>query len=53
MARITYRNYAPLYVNERMTICVRQSEDAGGAWDVWVEGPEGGLAVKGTATMED
>lgn len=48
--RISYRNYAPLYVNEEMRVCVREVD--GRDWDVWVEGP-GGLAVKGTAEMED
>ncbi|KND92358.1 Hydroxyacyl-thioester dehydratase type 2, mitochondrial [Tolypocladium ophioglossoides CBS 100239] len=48
--RIAYRNYAPLYVDEEMRVCVR---DVGGRnWDVWVDGP-GGLAVKGTAEMDD
>ncbi|KAM5345347.1 hypothetical protein ACJ41O_011209 [Fusarium nematophilum] len=52
--RFTYRNYAPLYVNERMTIHLRRvSRDAGadGRWDVWIEGPEGGMAVKGSADV--
>ncbi|TWU73515.1 hypothetical protein ED733_002525 [Metarhizium rileyi] len=49
--RIEYRNHAPLYVGEEMTVCVRRP-DGGKSWDVWVEGPEGGLAVKGTAVME-
>ncbi|KAK7402809.1 hypothetical protein QQX98_011437 [Neonectria punicea] len=52
--RFTYRNHAPLYVNERMTISLRKISGAGetqGRWDVWVEGPEGGLAVKGTAEV--
>ncbi|KFG82041.1 hypothetical protein MANI_118075 [Metarhizium anisopliae] len=49
--RISYRNHAPLYVNEEMTVCVRKP-DNGGGWDVWVEGPEGGLAVRGKAVMD-
>ncbi|POR37885.1 Hydroxyacyl-thioester dehydratase type 2, mitochondrial [Tolypocladium paradoxum] len=48
--RIAYRNYAPLYVNEEMRVCARAVD--GRDWHVWVEGP-GGLAVKGTAEMED
>ena len=49
VSRVTYRNHAPLYVDEPMKICVRRLEkDEGKKWDVWVEGPEGGLAVKGT-----
>ncbi|UNI21332.1 hypothetical protein JDV02_007331 [Purpureocillium takamizusanense] len=57
--RIAYRNYAPLYADEPMTVCVRRPAAAGpgsssssSSWDVWVEGPDGGLAVKGTAEME-
>ncbi|KAH7243450.1 uncharacterized protein BKA55DRAFT_692615 [Fusarium redolens] len=52
--KFTYRNYAPLYVNERMSINIRKvSKDDGaeGRWDVWIEGPEGGMAVKGTADV--
>ncbi|KAI5459835.1 HotDog domain-containing protein [Mariannaea sp. PMI_226] len=52
--RFTYRNHAPLYVNEQMAISLRQVSSSGGKqgrWDVWVEGPEGGLAVKGTAEV--
>lgn len=70
VARISYRNYAPLYANEILSVCIRRAvagADAGGkaasgdaeslqkqqqTWDVWVEGPEGGLAVKGTAVIE-
>ncbi|KZZ87302.1 hypothetical protein AAL_08407 [Moelleriella libera RCEF 2490] len=55
VADITYRNYAPLYVDEIMTVCVGGAEDVAGSRvrHVWVDGPDGGLAVKGTATMED
>ncbi|KAM0419831.1 hypothetical protein ACHAPD_003395 [Fusarium lateritium] len=52
--KFNYRNYAPLYVNEGMSINVRRvSKDEGveGRWDVWIEGPEGGMAVKGTADV--
>ncbi|CVK94331.1 uncharacterized protein FPRN_10268 [Fusarium proliferatum] len=52
--KFSYRNYAPLYVNERMTINIRKvsKEDvAEGRWDVWIEGPQGGMAVKGTADV--
>ncbi|PGG98982.1 hypothetical protein GX51_06479 [Blastomyces parvus] len=49
---IEYRNLAPLFVEQEMRICAKQKgngETAGaGAWEIWVEGPEGGLAVKGT-----
>ena len=45
---ISYRNVAPLYATEEMTICLRDKQD--GNFDVWVENQEGGLSVKGTAT---
>lgn len=48
---ISYRNYAPLYVGDELSVCVRRSA-GDGSCDVWVEGPDGGLAVKGTAVME-
>ncbi|KAG5966009.1 hypothetical protein E4U58_002638 [Claviceps cyperi] len=51
-ARIIYRNFAPLYVGEPLRVCVREAEGEGRPWDVWVEGPDGGIAVKGTAVME-
>lgn len=48
---IRYSNLAPLYVDEEMKVCLRRTRPDGDelGWDVWVEGPEGGLAVKGTA----
>ncbi|KAL2019531.1 hypothetical protein VTK56DRAFT_9565 [Thermocarpiscus australiensis] len=49
---ISYRNLAPLYVDEQMKVCLRRTTRPGGAdlhWDVWIEGPDGGLAVKGSA----
>ncbi|KAL8771298.1 MAG: hypothetical protein Q9209_003203 [Squamulea sp. 1 TL-2023] len=41
---VAYRNIAPLYAEEEMTLCVRQKEEH--LWDTWIEGPMGGLAVK-------
>ncbi|KXX82249.1 Hydroxyacyl-thioester dehydratase type 2, mitochondrial [Madurella mycetomatis] len=48
---IRYSNLAPLYVDEEMKVCLRRTRPEGDelGWDVWIEGPEGGLAVKGTA----
>lgn len=51
VARFTYRNCAPLYVNEPLRVCVREARREGAPWDVWVEGPDGGIAVKGSAVM--
>ncbi|CAM1503018.1 Fc.00g077940.m01.CDS01 [Cosmosporella sp. VM-42] len=45
-----YRNFAPLYVGEALSICVRPVLE--GRWDVWVEGPHGGLAVRGSAVIK-
>ena len=47
---IQYRNLAPLYAEEDMRICVkRKTQDVlFGYWDVWIEGRDGGYAVKGT-----
>lgn len=46
---VEYRNLAPLYAEEQMKICVRRKtqETDGGSFDVWIEGKEGGYAVKG------
>lgn len=61
---IVYRNYAPLYVGEEMKVCVKpakrgavrngeeEEEEEDEEWDVWVEGPEGGLAVKGSVVID-
>jgi hydroxyacyl-ACP dehydratase HTD2-like protein with hotdog domain len=42
---IEYRNFAPLYAEEAMRICGRKRQN--GEWIMWVEGKEGGLAVRG------
>lgn len=54
---VGYRNVAPLYSGEELRVCLREkpetaaeSKDGERKWDVWVEGKEGGMAVKGTAT---
>ena len=47
---IKYRNMAPLYCDEEMRICgfKKKTSDPGSAYDVWIEGPTGGVAVRGT-----
>ena len=47
---IEYRNLAPLYCDEEMRICGKEKKmtDEGGVYDIWIEGPTGGVAVKGT-----
>lgn len=46
-----YRNLAPLYCDESMRVCVKKKKetDSGHVWDVWIEGPSGGMAVKALA----
>ncbi|KAF9883512.1 hypothetical protein FE257_003387 [Aspergillus nanangensis] len=44
---IQYRNIAPLYVDEALSICGRpKSSEDDAVWDVWIEGGNGGLAVR-------
>jgi hypothetical protein len=47
---IEYRNLAPLYCDEEMRICGMEKKTLqnGSVYDVWIEGPTGGVAVKGT-----
>ena len=51
---IEYRNLAPLYATEEMTVCGREMEDGkdGKRYEVWVEGVEGGMSVRGIAKVE-
>ncbi len=46
---IEYRNLAPLYAEEQMTISGRRRK--GGEWDIVVQGTHGGLAVRGLARI--
>lgn len=45
-----YRNFRPLYVGEELTVCVRRTErlEGRGSWEVWIEGVDKAIAVKGT-----
>ena len=49
MESIEYRNLAPLYCSEPIKLCGRQAGE--NKYDVWVETPEGGIAVKGNAKV--
>ncbi|KAH6622171.1 hypothetical protein C7974DRAFT_315100 [Boeremia exigua] len=58
MESIEYRNLSPLYCDEELRVCVKNKkrELTGNTWDVWIEGPTGGLAVKAvvrTVELED
>ncbi|KAI4244640.1 MAG: hypothetical protein L6R40_002844 [Gallowayella cf. fulva] len=49
---VAYRNLAPLYAEEEMTLCLRQKDEH--LWETWIEGPDGGLAVRASVrTAED
>ncbi|KAF2091115.1 hypothetical protein K490DRAFT_62436 [Saccharata proteae CBS 121410] len=55
--RIDYRNLAPLYCNEPVRLCGRRAPidpKSRDVWkyDLWVETPAGGIAVKATATVK-
>ena len=49
---IQYRNLAPLYAEEDMKICLKRKgkDHLHANWDVWIEGRDGGYAVKGAVT---
>jgi hypothetical protein len=46
---LKYQNLAPLYCDEEMRICIRESKtfDQRASYVIWIEGPTGGVAVKG------
>ncbi|KAL4760295.1 uncharacterized protein BDW70DRAFT_138143, partial [Aspergillus foveolatus] len=48
---ITYKNHAPLFVEEDMAICGKPKSTGDGSWDVWIEGKDGGTSVRGTARV--
>lgn len=49
VSSIEYRNLAPLLVEQPMTVCMKPKQVGDrGAWDIWVERADGGLAVRGT-----
>ncbi|KAL3458024.1 HotDog domain-containing protein [Aspergillus heterothallicus] len=51
---IDYRNIAPIYVDEKLTICGKpKSTKDDHVWDVWMEGRDGGLAVRGTIRVDE
>ncbi|KAL5409383.1 hypothetical protein PMIN04_011062 [Paraphaeosphaeria minitans] len=48
---IEYKNLAPLYCGEELRLCAKEKiaarMDDARMYDVWIEGPTGGMAVKG------
>jgi hydroxyacyl-ACP dehydratase HTD2-like protein with hotdog domain len=49
--KFDYRNLAPLYAEEEMRVCVKRDTEKKNKFHVWIEGKEGGYAVKGTAEV--
>jgi hydroxyacyl-ACP dehydratase HTD2-like protein with hotdog domain len=51
---LEYRNYGPLFCGQEMTVYVKKGDHKEGdgkeKWSLWIEGPDGNLAVKGSAT---
>ncbi|KXT09045.1 hypothetical protein AC579_2550 [Pseudocercospora musae] len=48
---IEYRNTAPLYCGEEIKFCGKRTGER--KWEVWAEGPDGGIAVKGRVKTEE
>jgi hydroxyacyl-ACP dehydratase HTD2-like protein with hotdog domain len=51
----SYKNIAPLYVEEKMHICTKKVPTGGHEdhkYDIWIAGPAGGYAVKGRAIVK-
>ncbi|KAG0648573.1 hydroxyacyl-thioester deHydratase type [Hyphodiscus hymeniophilus] len=49
--RFDYKNLAPLYADEELRVCIRKDTEKEDKFDVWIEGKEGGYAVKGSAVV--
>jgi len=50
---LRYKNLAPLYCDEEMRICIREGRtfDQRASYVIWIEGPTGGVAVKGKVLL--
>ncbi|KAH8434705.1 uncharacterized protein LDX57_012345 [Aspergillus melleus] len=50
---IEYKNLTPVYAEETLSVCGKpKPADPNAAWDVWIEGKEGGLAVRGSVRFD-
>ncbi|KAL4942852.1 hypothetical protein BDV06DRAFT_155629 [Aspergillus oleicola] len=49
---IDYKNLAPVYVDEQLSICGRPKPSRDNIWDVWIENSDGGLAVRSTVHLD-
>jgi hypothetical protein len=52
LVEFEYRNLVPLYAEEEMKICVRRDPEKVDRFDVWIEEPGGGYAVKASALVD-
>ncbi|KKA30773.1 hypothetical protein TD95_004651 [Thielaviopsis punctulata] len=48
--KLDYSNIAPLFANDELTVCLARRN---GAVRVWINGPDGGMAVRGLAVLEE
>ena len=51
ITQFTYRNLAPLYAHEEISVCLRIDQEDRKKYEVWIEGKSRGYAVKGSATV--
>ena len=49
--RFDYKNLTPLYVDEELRVCVSKDAAKEDKYSIWIEGREGGYAVKGSAIV--
>jgi hypothetical protein len=52
LVEFEYRNLVPLFAEENMKVCVRRDPANEERFDVWIEEPGGGYAVKGSALID-
>jgi len=49
----TYRAVSPLFVGEEFKVCGKRSESNSSSYELWAENKYGGVAMKGTAILEN
>ncbi|KAI4179340.1 MAG: hypothetical protein L6R41_007903 [Letrouitia leprolyta] len=51
IVHVEYQCLAPLYAEEELKVCLSRKSQY--VWKTWIEGPDGGLAVRGTVTTAE
>lgn len=51
IVHVEYQCLAPLYAQEELKVCLSRKSPY--VWKTWIEGPDGGLAVRGTVTTAE